>query len=139
MGTGLRDGGRSVSQGRERHRTRNILVVIQVSLAFVLLICSGLMIRSFHALTHLDPGYDSTVPIQTLRLAIPEADVPKAENVVRLEEAILHKMEAVPGVTSAAIANSVPMDGQGWMDPVYAQDRSYANGQMPPLRRVVSK
>ncbi len=135
IGTGLREGGRSASEGRERHRTRNVLVVVQVSLAFVLLICSGLMIRTCRALTHLDAGYDNTAPIQTLRLVIPEADVPKAENVVRLEEAILHKMEAVPGVTSAAIANSVPMDGQGWTDPVYAQDRSHADGKMPPLRR----
>jgi predicted permease len=135
MGTGLRDGGRSVSQGRERHRTRNTLVVIQVSLAFVLLICSGLMIRTFRALTQVDAGFDSTAPVQAVRLAIPDAEVPKAENVLRMEEAILHKIEAVPGVTSVALANSVPMDGNQWMDPVFAQDRSYADGSMPPLRR----
>ena len=133
-GTGLREGGRSVSLGRERHRTRNVLVVIQVSLAFVLLICSGLMIRTFRALTQVDAGFDTTAPIQTLNLSIPEADVPKAEDVVRREEAILHKMEAVPGVTSVAIANSVPMDGNGWQDPVMAQDKSYTDGSMPPLR-----
>ncbi len=68
MGTGLSEGGRTLSQGRERHRTRNTLVVIQVSLAFVLLICSGLMIRTFRALTHVDPGYDTTAKIQTLRV-----------------------------------------------------------------------
>ena len=135
MGTGLRDGGRSVSQGRERHRTRNTLVVIQVSLAFVLLICSGLMIRTFRALTHVDAGFDSTAPIQTLRLGIPDAEVPKSENVLRMEEAILHKIEAVPGVTAVALANSVPMDGNTWFDPVFAQDKIYADGAMPPLRR----
>jgi predicted permease len=135
MGTGLRDGGRSVSEGRERHRTRNTLVVVQVSLAFVLLICSGLMIRTFYALTHVDPGFDTKAPIQTLSLSIPDAEVPKAEDVVRRQEAILHKIEAVPGVTSAAIANSVPMDGSGWTDPLFAEDRSYAPGVMPPLRR----
>ena len=48
-----------MSEGRERHRTRNTLVVIQVSLAFVLLICSGLMIRTFRALTHVDPGFEN--------------------------------------------------------------------------------
>ncbi len=135
MGTGLREGGRSVSEGRERHRTRNTLVVVQVSLAFVLLICSGLMIRTFRALTHVDAGFDSTAPIQTVRLAIPDAEVPKAENVMRMEEAILHKIEAVPGVTHVALANSVPMDGNHWFDPVFAQDKSYADGAMPPLRR----
>ena len=135
MGTGLREGGRSVSQGRERHRTRNTLVVIQVSLAFVLLICSGLMIRTFRALTHVDAGFDSAAPIQTVRLAIPDAEVPKAENVMRMEEAIVHKIEAVPGVTHVALANSVPMDGSQWSDPVFAQDKSYVDGALPPLRR----
>jgi len=110
------------------------LVVIQVSLAFVLLICSGLMIRTFRALNHVSPGFDAT-PIQTLRIAIPEAEVPDDDKVARLEEAMLHNMAAVPGVSSVAIANSVPLDGGQWSDPVFAQDHSYASGQLPPLRR----
>jgi predicted permease len=137
VGTGLREGGRTLSQGRERHRTRNTLVVIQVSLAFVLLICSGLMIRTFRALTHVDPGYDSRAGIQTLRLAIPEADVPKADDVLRRQEAILRQLAAIPGVTSVGFGDSVPLDGGGWMDPVFAQDRSYADNSMPPLRRFM--
>ena len=133
-GTGLREGGRSLSQGRERHRTRNTLVVIQVSLAFVLLICSGLMIRTFRALTHVNPGFDAT-PIQTLRISIPDAEVPDAAKVVRMQQDMLNRMAAVPGVTSVGIANAIPLDDQHWMDPVFAQDRGYAEGQMPPLRQ----
>lgn len=134
-GTGLREGGRSLSQGRERHRTRNILVIVQVSLAFVLLICSGLMIRTFRALTHVNAGYDTAASIQTLRISIPDAEVANEDKVIRSEEAMLHQMAAVPGVTSVAIANSVPLDGSEWSDPVFAQDRNYADGSMPPLRR----
>ena len=135
MGTGLREGGRTSSEGRERHRTRNTLVVIQVSLAFVLLICSGLMIRTFRALTHVNPGFDSSAPIQTVRLAIPEAEVKDPNQVIRLQEAMLHGIAAIPGVTSVAVGLSVPMDGGQWEDPVFAQDHSYADGSMPPLRR----
>jgi predicted permease len=135
-GTGLR-GIRTTSQGRERHRTRNTLVVIQVSLAFVLLICSGLMIRTFRALIHVDAGYDTTAKIQTVRLGIPEADVPKDDDVVRMQQAIAQKIAAVPGVESVSFGGSVPMDGNGWHDPVYAQDRSYAGNAMPPLREFV--
>jgi predicted permease len=135
IGTGLREGGRTLSEGRDRHRTRNVLVVVHVSLAFVLLICSGLMIRTFRALIQVDAGFDTSAPIQTLNLSIPDAELPKAEDVTRRQEAMLHKIEAVPGVKSVAIANSVPMDGQGWTDPVFAQDRSYPAGSMPPLRR----
>ena len=135
-GTGLR-GSRTSSQGRERHRTRNTLVVIQVSLAFVLLICSGLMIRTFRALIHVDAGYDTVAKIQTVRLGIPEADVPKDDDVLRIQQSIAQKIAAVPGVQSVAFGGSVPMDGNGWHDPVYAQDRSYAGGAMPPLREFV--
>ncbi|WP_350449103.1 ABC transporter permease [Paracidobacterium acidisoli] len=133
-GTGMREGGRTLSQGRERHRTRNILVVVQVSLAFVLLICSGLMIRTFRALTHVAPGYDTTAPILTLHIDIPEAEIPDPVKVVRTQSAILDKLAAIPSVTSAALANSVPMDGGAWHDPVYAQDRNYTDGSMPALR-----
>jgi predicted permease len=136
VGTGLRES-RTTSQGRQRHRTRNILVVVQVSLAFVLLICSGLMIRTFRALIHVDAGYDTTAKIQTVRLGIAEADVPKGDDVLRMQQAIAQKIAAVPGVESVSFGGSVPMDGNGWHDPVYAQDKSYADNAMPPLRKFV--
>jgi predicted permease len=135
IGTGLREGSRSVSQGRERHRTRNTLVVIQVSLAFVLLICSGLMIRTFRALTQVNPGFESAAPIQTFRLGIPDAEVPNDDNALHTQEAILRRIAAIPGVTSASYANSVPMDGGQWGDPLFAQDHPVAEGAMPALHR----
>ena len=57
LGTALRAGGRSVSESRDRHRARSVLVVIQVALALVLLISSGLMIRTFQQLRNVDPGF----------------------------------------------------------------------------------
>ena len=135
LSTGLREGGRALSQGKERHRTRNTLVVIQVCLAFVLLICSGLMVRTFRALIHVNPGFTEPDQVQTLRLTIPEAEVKEDEKVVRMQEAIMHKIEAIQGVSAVSMANSVPMDGGQWTDPVFAQDRNYAEGEMPPLRR----
>jgi len=53
----LRDGGRSATLGRDRHRTRNALVTTQIALAFVLVIGAGLMVRSFEALRSVDPGF----------------------------------------------------------------------------------
>ena len=133
--TGLREGGRALSQGRARHRTRNALVVVQVSLAFVLLICSGLMLRTFRALTHASPGYDNTAAVQTFTIDVSEADVPDSTQAIRTQEAILDRIAAIPGVTSVAIANSVPMDDNGWSDVFFAQDKNYPDGSMPPVRR----
>src|SRR5262249_37739533 len=94
--TGIREGGRGVSQSRDQHRARSVLVVVQVALALVLLICSGLMIRTFRALTNVNPGFTGPAELQTFRISIPDTQVKDPESVVRMEEEILHKIEAVP-------------------------------------------
>lgn len=131
---GLREGGRTLSQGRERHRARNILVTVQVALAFVLLICSGLMIRTFRALSQVNPGFVRPAQVQTFGLDIPESQAASPELVLRMEQQISQKLAAIPGVSSAGFSNSLPMDGNGWHDPVFAQDRAYAQGELPALR-----
>ena len=133
----LREGGRGQSQSREQHRTRNALVVLQVGLALVLLICSGLMIRTFNAMMHVTPGFDKPDSLQTFRLYIPEATVPETDKprVIRMEQAIRDKIAALPGVSSVAFGSMVPMDGSSSSDVLYAQDRAYAEGELPPIRR----
>jgi predicted permease len=136
-GTGLREGGRSLSQSRQRHRARNTLVTVQVALAFVLLICSGLMIRTFRALIHVNPGFAHPQDLQTFRISIPDSEVKDPVAVVRMEEAIQQKLAALPGVSSVGFATAIPMDGQFWFDPVFADDHTYAEGQVPPVRHFI--
>ena len=133
--TGIREGGRSLSQSREQHRARSMLVVVQVALALVLLICSGLMIRTFRALTKVDPGFTRADQLQSFRISIPDTQIKEPERVVRMEEDILHKLEAIPGVYSASIGTVIPMSGGGWHDPVFVEGRTYTEGQLPPLSR----
>ena len=135
--TGLREGGRAMSQSRQQHRARSVLVVVQVALALVLLICSGLMIRTFRAMMHVSPGFSDPAQVQSFRIGITDAMVPEAklEEVTRMQEEILHKIEAIPGVQSAAFSTKVPLDGNSSNDPVFAQDKTYQDGGMLPLRR----
>jgi predicted permease len=135
LSTGIREGGRANSQSREQHRTRNGLVVVQVALALVLLVCSGLMIRTFRALTQVQPGFAHPEELESFTIDVPEAQVKEPEQVIRMDEAILHKIEAIPGVNSVSITTKLPMTGQGWTDPVFAEDHTSAEGKMPPLRR----
>jgi predicted permease len=135
LGAGLREGGRTLSESRERHRARNTLVVVQVGLASVLLICSGLMIRTFRALMSVDPGFSAPNQLQTFKVSFPGTEVKDPDALIHMQKAIGDKIAAVPGISSVAMANSVPMDDQGWTDPVFAQDHAYAAGQVPPLRR----
>ena len=130
----LRAGGRAASSSRERHRTRNALVVAQVALAVVLLVSAGLMIRTFQALRNVDPGFARPGEVQTMRLFIPESQVKEEAAVARMHQAILDKIAAVPGVQSVAIVSTVTMSGDGWHDPIFAEDRSYTESEIPPIR-----
>ena len=130
----LRAGGRTASHSRERHRSRNALVVVQVALALVLLVSSGLMIRTSLALLRVQPGFTDPAHIQSVQISLPGATTP-AERVPTVQESLVRKIEAIPGVTSVALNTDLPMDGSGSFDPVYAEDHRYAEGEVPPLRR----
>jgi predicted permease len=130
----LRGGGRTLSQSRERHRARNGLVVVQTALAVVLLIGSGLMVRTFQSLRRVEPGFRAP-GLQTFRIFIPEASVKEDERVMRQLQEIQRKLAEIPGVTSVAFGNSIPTDGVNSTDLLYAEDRVYREGQLPPLRR----
>ena len=134
LGTALRSGGRSLSESRERHRARSVLVVIQVALALVLLVSSGLMIRTFQALRNVDPGFVRAQEVQTFRISIPESAVKEPEAVVRMEQNIRDRLAEIPGVTSVAFTTVIPLDGSDYQDPVFAEDHVYTEGQIPPLR-----
>jgi putative ABC transport system permease protein len=130
----LRGSGRTMSQGRERHRARNTLVIVQVALALVLLVGSGLMIRTFQALRGVQPGFTHPEHVQLLRISIPETQVKEPERVMRMENNMLDKLAAIPGVTSAALASAAPLEGFGNNDVLVARDKTYASGQVPPVR-----
>lgn len=128
---------RIVGASRRRHRVRNLLVMAQVALALVLLVCSGLMMRTFRALTRVDAGFALPAGIQTFRIAIPRSDVADDSRVVRVEQQIQDKLAAIPGVSAVAFSSAVPLDGDNMLDNVYAADHSYGPGELPPLRHLV--
>jgi putative ABC transport system permease protein len=134
LGAALRGGGRTSSDSRERHRTRSTLVIVQVALALVLLISSGLMIRTFYALRHVDPGFERPEDVATIRISIPSSEVHDPIQAVRMDQAILEKVAAIPGVSSAGMASYIPMTGQGWHDAIYAEDHPISESRMAPIR-----
>jgi predicted permease len=72
----LRDGGRGVGDGRRGLGIRKALVMLQVALSVVLLICSGLMIRTFRAMMNVSPGFTSPETVQTFGFYIPDTKSP---------------------------------------------------------------
>jgi len=134
----LRDNARTMSHSRDRHRTKNTLVVVQISLAMVLLISSGLMIRTFQAMRSVRMGFSQADYLQTFRVVVPQALVPKDEEVTRMEQAIANQMAAIPGVTSVGFATALPMESQppNW-DAILKEGESYLQDR-PPMRWFVN-
>jgi putative ABC transport system permease protein len=135
MAATLKDSSRGSSEGRERHRARNTLVVAQVALAAVLLVASGLMVRTFLAIRDVPPGFQNPEQVLTMRISLVSAAVPDIDQVARVHEQIVRKIESVPGVTSVGLTSSLTMDGNSNNDPIWVEDFPYAGSGIPPLRR----
>jgi predicted permease len=131
----LRSAGRTSSVSRERHQARNALVIGQVAMALVLLVSAGLMIRTFQALRTVEPGFTDAQHLQVMRISIPDSLVQEPERVTRIQNEIADGLAGIPGVKSAGFASEMPMEGfdSDW-DGVYAQDKTYSDGAIPPLR-----
>jgi putative ABC transport system permease protein len=130
----LKAGGRSPSGAPGHHRGRNALVVSEIALALVLLIVSGLMIRTFIALRRVDPGFVRPKEVQTFRIAISEALVKDPHQVVLTYEQITHRLEQVPGVISVGLSSSVTMDHHNGKTPIFVEAFPETGQAMPPLR-----
>jgi predicted permease len=136
LSAALHAGSRTSSASRERHRARGALVIAQVALALVLLVSSGLMIRTFQALSHVDPGFVAPDEVQVARIAIPQAQVPDAEPAVRMLHQILERIEAVPGVESVAFGSALPMEGGIITSGTWTDTADLGPDQAPPQRRT---
>ncbi|HUL80635.1 MAG TPA: ABC transporter permease [Gammaproteobacteria bacterium] len=123
---------RGASATRERSGTRSALVVVQVALALVLVVSAALMIRTFEALRDVDPGFSDPATIQTARIwNAPFYSDP--ERYTRMEHEILDKIAALPGVSSAAFASAVPLDGNQQTSPIFVAGQRTED--VPPSRK----
>jgi predicted permease len=109
--------------------------VTQVALALVLLVSSGLMIRTSLALRRVEPGFSEPASIQTVRIAIPGPLVPDPERVTRLQHDIVAGLSALPGVSSVGYANVMHMEGLGtsW-DAILPEGAPDIGTDVPPMR-----
>jgi putative ABC transport system permease protein len=127
----LRDGGRGSSDGPERSRARNVLVVVQVALALVLLVGSGLMVRTFLALKAVPPGFTDPDHVQLARVTLSETQVGDPEHVLRQQRDMLDRLAAIPGVTDVSFTANVPMAGERSRSSIYREDDPSADAGAP--------
>ncbi len=122
LASAMKDDNRSSSGSLARRRLRDALIVAEVALAFVLLVGSGLMMRSFFRLMNVDAGFDST-NLLTMQLPIPTDRFPDADQVNRYLREVRAAVEAVPGVRETAYSCAPPMQGTCFGMPMQIANR----------------
>ena len=131
----LKQGGHGGMAGRGRNRAQNVLAVSQMALALVLLVASGLMLRSFQALQNVDPGFRNPEDVLALRINIPSSEVRDTAEMALTHERVARRLGEIPGVSSVGLANSVALDGWNNVNPFYVDGVEPPGGGTPPSRR----
>jgi predicted permease len=109
----LKESSGRVSSGKAPQRFRNALVVAEVSLTLVLLIGAGLLIRSFRAITALDPGFDPAhlLCVSVSRYRQPEPASGEPMPAVPSIRQMLDRIRTLPSVQTVAAASDLPLSG----------------------------
>lgn len=125
----LKEGGRGSTTGVRRNRLRNALVVAEVSLALVLLVGAGLLMKSFARLQNVDPGFNPQ-NVLTMEVALPVSKYPRGKPVADMYAEATRRIQALPGVEAAAFTSILPLSGTN-------SDSSFAiEGRDPNVEKV---
>jgi putative ABC transport system permease protein len=127
----LKEGGHRTTVGSPGRRMRGGLVVAEVALAFVLLVASGLLMRSFFKLLEIDPGFDAT-NVLTAGLPMSQEQHPDPVELNAYLASIRAAVEAVPGVRETAMTSALPLQGWGYGVPYSIANREFMD---PASRR----
>ena len=109
----LKEGGLGTTVADSGRRVRGVLVIAEIALAFVLLVCSGLLMRSFFKLLTVDPGFDAT-NVLTAGLPLSQEQHPDPAELNLYLASISAAVEALPGVRATAMTSALPLQGWGY-------------------------
>ena len=138
LAVSLHESGRGNTASRGRHRVGHLLMGGQIALALVLVVLSGLMLRSFQNLRAVNPGFDATSAL-TFRVGLPRSDYPDRERMVAVYHAILDRLSTLPGVIAVSASTCLPLSEQGCLaGPLFVEGRPLPPGANPPLFRFMA-
>lgn len=128
----LHENGRSNTASRGHFRARQLLMGGQIALALVLLVSSGLMIRSFLKLQAVDPGFNP-VSALTFRIGLPGGDYPSRRAAVAAHQTIIDRLSTLPGVINASASTCLPLSGTCFGNSVLIDGRVFEPGSIRPI------
>jgi predicted permease len=107
----LRDGSHAAGQGRSQYNLQSILVILEIALALLLLVASGLLLRSFAKMLETDPGFQPQ-HVLTASLSLPRHDYPTQQKVDEFYAELQRRIETLPGVRTVGFSSNIPIVGQ---------------------------
>ena len=129
-GGALKAGGRTQSQSRATTRARMSLIGAQVALTAILLVTAGLFLSSFARVLGVDRGF-RTERALALDVVVPGSAFADAAGLERVYIDLLERLERIPGVTAAAAASRLPLDGLLWADAMSAENDTRPSDERP--------
>jgi putative ABC transport system permease protein len=148
----LKEGGRNLGGSTRSRRLRNSLVIVEVALALVLLVCAGLLVRSFARLQGVDPGFNAH-NVLTMKVGLPGRKYDTDQKRINFFRQAIAQMQSLPGVESAGAVSFLPFaaphagtlveiegrpklpPGQGLGTGVMVSDLNYFRAMQIPLKR----
>jgi putative ABC transport system permease protein len=127
----LKEGGRPAASFAPRNRLRTLLVVSEVSLALVLLIGAGLMLRSFWRLSDVDPGLKAD-NVLTMGISLNRAKYPEGNPRTAFFQQVIQRVESLPGVQSVGAISHLPLGGRGVNVPLIIENSAIAAAETQP-------
>ncbi|HTQ59287.1 MAG TPA: ABC transporter permease [Candidatus Solibacter sp.] len=113
----LKESGSQSGTGTGTRRAQRVLMVAEIALSFVLFIGAGLLMKSFHQLTAIQPGFDPH-GVLTARIALPLDQYQSVDQQRNFFQQLVEKLQALPGVASAGATASIPLRGNVMMSSI---------------------
>ena len=127
----LKEGARGSGEGSRWNRVRGGFVVAQVALSLILLVSSGLLIRSFDKLLRVNVGFKPE-QLLTLEYRLPRSKYKEAEAQSNFHQRVVEQLQQVPGVKSASLVRGLPFSGNGGTTKIILPDREPPPKGMEP-------
>jgi len=127
----LKQGGHAGARSRALNRTQNVLAVGQMALALVLLVASGLVLRSAQELRDVDPGFSHVDDVFVFRVSVGSRLIEDPNEAALAQEAIARRLGEMAGVRSVGMATALPMHAGGNINPLYVEGVT-VQGDVPP-------
>jgi len=143
IASGLRDGASHATSGPRRNHARGVLVVCQIAFSFVLLIGAGLMLRSFSKLQQVDAGFVSNDRVLAATIDLNWSKYHEDAQRRDFMNRLLSKIQSQPGVLSAAISSSYPLDPDNAAGSMFnrrfvVEGHPLREGEIPPITAIRS-